>query len=120
MALPRFWEASIVLLTLTFQISGCQKLFTFMAKRRDCFKCEIFVARVYCCYKALGSRRRLDENLMVKIRYCLGVMESQLPEPAPVEKKRKYTKVKIEESIPVTPTPPAKKKHAKEGPEKKI
>ena len=52
-----------------------------MGKRRQCFKCEVFVARAYSCYKAFGEKGDLDKSTMTKIRRCLEIMESRLPEP---------------------------------------
>ena len=48
----------------------------FSSKKRDCYKCEIFVARAYGCLKAFGMDS-LDDALMLRARpgvLCAGEM----------------------------------------------
>ena len=73
------------------QVASAPKNFHFKTKKRDCFKCEIFVARTYSCYKAFGSKGKLESGLLAKVQHCLDFMEARLPDPgeSPKSKKRK-------------------------------
>lgn len=101
----------------SFQISGTAdnlKNFSFVGKRRQCFKCEIFVARTYSCYKAFGLKGELEKPLLSKVRRCLDIMESRLAEPKGSAKKKR--KLSTESSVQVTPTgedPPVKRKRGR-------
>lgn len=70
----------------TVQISATTKNFNFTSQRRDCFKCAVFVARVYGCALALGIKK-LNSQLMAKVKVCLEIMEDHLGDEA--SKKRK-------------------------------
>eukprot|EP00980_Cylindrotheca_fusiformis_P009495 scaffold2076_cov106-Cylindrotheca_fusiformis.AAC.4 len=83
--------------------SDSLKNFTFNGKRRQCFKCEIFVARAYSCYKAFGCKGDLEKSLLSKVRTCLDIMESRLP--VPKRKDSKKRKKSIENPPPAEPMP---------------
>ena len=71
----------------SFQIAVCpQKTFSFNSKKRDTYKCVIFVGRAYSCTKAFGVFN-LDGDLLAKVKACLDIIESRLPEGS--SKKRK-------------------------------
>lgn len=101
------------------QIAGASnslKNFTFNGKRRHCFKCEIFVARAYSCYKAFGLKGPLEKNLLAKVRKCLDIMESRLPEPKGNKKRKKIVEKPAAEVVPLVeplvdePPPPKRKR----------
>lgn len=74
-----------------------KKNFAFTSMKRDSYKCAIFVARAYACYKAFSMTGKIDPALMAKVMTCLNVMEAHLPETN--SKKRK-------KSEPATPLAP--------------
>jgi hypothetical protein len=92
-------------------VETTRKNFQFATKKRDCYKCAIFVARVYGCYKAFTVKDGLDDSLEAKVKACLSIMEDHLPDPG-AEKKRK----KSVEPVPAQvvseeqAVPPTKKK----------
>ena len=102
---------------IMLQVASCPKNFPFTSKKRDCFKCEIFVARVYSCYKAFSLKGGIDGELLAKVKKCLEIMESRLPHPnAHSNKKRKSFEKKQVEEPPVEespPQPPAKRKRGR-------
>jgi hypothetical protein len=61
----------------------------FQTRRRDCYKCAIFVGRAYACYKAFGMKETLESSLVDKIKACLDLMELHLPEPNAASKKKR-------------------------------
>jgi hypothetical protein len=106
----------------SLQIASCpQKTFSFNSKKRDTYKCVIFVGRAYSCTKAFGVFN-LDGDLLAKVRTCLDIIESRLPEGS--SKKRK---LKLVEPAPApvaapppviaatftSPTPLAKKRRGR-------
>lgn len=65
----------------TVQIFATTKNFTFTLRKRDCFKCAIFVARVYACSRVFGKNKKtLGSRLMDKVKVCLDIMEDCLGE----------------------------------------
>lgn len=94
------------LLTHSFfslQIAFCpQKTFSFNSKKRDTYKCVIFVGRAYSCTKAFGIFN-LDADLLTKVKTCLDIIESRLPEAS--SKKRKLKSVEPAPA-PVAAPPP--------------
>lgn len=61
----------------------------FQTRRRDCYKCAIFVGRAYGCYKAFSTTKKLESSLMAKIKTCLDMMELHLQEPSASSKKKR-------------------------------
>jgi hypothetical protein len=78
------------------------KNYSFTSKARDCFKCAIFVARLYCCYKHSGVTT-LSDRLMTKVKGCLSIMEDHIPKKSSDKKKKTKAADPIPpvESIPV-------------------
>mmetsp|Transcript_25728 Transcript_25728/g.63004 ORF Transcript_25728/g.63004 Transcript_25728/m.63004 type:complete len:551 (+) Transcript_25728:111-1763(+) len=97
--------------------AGTLKNFSFSSKRRHCFKCEIFVARAYSCYKAFGSRGRMDKSLMAKVRKCLEIMESRVPQPKGKDSRKR--KKSLEKPAVVVTEPVAAEEPVKEEPPSK-
>ena len=95
-----FWSLSLSLLVVVVifclkkpKLAGAPdnlKNFTFVGKRRHCFRCELFVARTYSCYKAFKMQGEpqaqngffLEKSLQGKVLKCLDIMESHVPNPA--------------------------------------
>jgi hypothetical protein len=109
------------LFLVLFQIAGTSnslKNFTFNGKRRHCFKCEIFVARAYSCYKAFGSKGSLEKSSMAKVRKCLDIMESRLPEPKEKANKKRKKSMEKPTTVKVPVMVPLINKKQKKGMEK--
>jgi hypothetical protein len=97
-------------------VASSPKNFLFAAKKRDCYKCEIFVARVYSCYKAFSVKGGIDDALLAKVKKCLEIMESRLPDSVSTKKKRKSAEKKqvLEESSLSDPASTKKKRKSAE------
>jgi hypothetical protein len=94
------------------KIASCQtKHLAFNSLKRDCYKCEIFVARAFSCVKAFGMDS-LDDELLAKILQCLEIMESRMPDLA-AQKKRKNMAVAEEPPAAEPQAPPPKKKRGR-------
>lgn len=88
-----------------------RKNFQFATKKRDCYKCAIFVARVYGCYKAFTVKGGLDDSLEAKVKACLEIMEDHLPDPSPQKKRKKSVEPVPAQVVSEEQTvPPTKKK----------
>ena len=79
-----------LLFQILFQIREA-KNYTFTSKTRDCYKCVIFVARLFSCYKHSGKKKLINERLMSKAKACLDILEAHLPENATPKKSAKNT-----------------------------
>lgn len=77
------------------KIRATTENYKFTAKTRDCFKCAIFVARLYCCCKLPGVPEPSD-RLLAKAKACLEIMELNLPNPSSAKKN----KAKASDHIP--------------------
>ena len=65
--------------TYVLQIRATSKKnYKFLRSRRDCFKCAIFVARVYSCYQSFHKKKLEPRQLLEKVQSCLDIMESHL------------------------------------------
>jgi hypothetical protein len=94
------------------KIASCQtKHLAFNSLKRDCYKCELFVARAFSCVKAFGMDS-LDDELLAKIKRCLEIMESRMPDLV-AQKKRKKTAAAEEPPEAETQAPPPKKKRGR-------
>ncbi|KAG7346705.1 hypothetical protein IV203_005774 [Nitzschia inconspicua] len=95
-------------------VRATTKNYSFTSKGRDCFKCAIFVARLYCCCKHSGVSTPSD-RLMTKAKGCLSIMENHLPKPKSAKHKKATTKASEPISPPVSV--PAAKDSASEKPQ---
>eukprot|EP00934_Nitzschia_sp_Nitz4_P007084 Nitzschia sp. Nitz4//scaffold212_size37733//27005//28699//NITZ4_007738-RA/size37733-augustus-gene-0.11-mRNA-1//1//CDS//3329542037//7074//frame0 len=82
------------------RIRGASKSFQFATKKRDSYKCAIFVARAYSCYKAFSMTGRIDASLMAKVMACLDIMEEHLPSSSTSSKKRRKSTSDVPTSAP--------------------
>lgn len=72
------------------------------------------MARAYSCYKAYCVKEEMDDGLLAKVRTCLDIMESRLPEPgAPKKRKTKMEPKDAPEAAAAPEEAPAKRRRGR-------
>ncbi len=75
---------------MLLQVRSANKNYQFTAKKRESFKCAIFVARLYSCLRSF-SKSIMSSRLMAKAKSCLTIMERHLSgNITHVQQKKKF------------------------------
>ena len=90
--------------------TSAAKTFPFSSKKRDTFKCCVFVGRVYSAMKLLGISTRDPEfaELRDRVMTCLEIMESRMPDPSKSKKRKSANSMTLKQDV--DPSPPKKKR----------